>query len=289
MSSQSGTNATELQSVTPIDAREFLHAKGGHDGFHSQPNSDGHALDGQEGDEAVIPLASTPDTPSNLRIALTVLQPSLVNFLASFTNGVITVGLPTIAQSLSLQRSLYLWPSSVYGLTSGSMLLIAGSIADLVGPRLVELIGILLLGAWTLACGFSTTGVQLVVFRALQGIALAMHLPSSVALVAAGVPHGRARNVGFACLGLSQPLGFSVGMVTSGIMIERVGWRLGFYLAGGATLLAGIAAVWMLPQVKPQHQAAGRIGLLKMLYNEIDWIGGALSSGGLAMLSYVLA
>ncbi|KAF3051378.1 hypothetical protein E8E11_010694 [Didymella keratinophila] len=76
---------------------------------------------------------------SNLQTFLTIFTPSFVGFIASFTNGVITIGLPEIARSLSLDRSLYLWPSSVYGLTSGACLLIAGSIADLVGTQPVEL------------------------------------------------------------------------------------------------------------------------------------------------------
>lgn len=169
------------------------------------------------------------------------------------------------------------------------MLLISGSVADLVGPRRVELLGIFVLGIFVLACGLSSSGVQLVVFRALQGIAMAMHLPASVALVAAGVPEGRARNIGFACLGLSQPLGFSFGLVASGIMIERVGWRSAFYVSGGATLLAAVAAVWMLPKTKPGHASMTGTGLLKALYANVDWIGGALASGGLALFAYVLA
>jgi MFS family permease len=244
-------------------------------------------------DVASDPIAAQATAASSgtsmLRIVLTILQPSLINFLSSFCNAIITVGLPVIARSLSLPRALYLWPSSVWGLTSGSMLLIAGSIADLVGPRNVELAGISLMGVFTLACGLSATGVQLVVFRALQGIAMAMHLPASVALVAAGVPQGKARNVGYACLGLSQPFGFSVGLVMGGVMIERIGWRSGFYLSGGAMLVATVAALWMLPKVKPEHQMASGMELLKKLRNKIDWIGGGLASGGLAMLTYVLA
>jgi MFS family permease len=139
------------------------------------------------------------------------------------------------------------------------MLLIAGSVADLLGPRRVELVGILVLGLFTLACDLSTTGVQLVIFRALQGFAMVMHLPVSVALVAAGVPEGRARNIGFACLGLSQPLGFSAGLVASGIMIERAGWRSGFYVSGGTALLTAVTTVWMLPKVKPDRPSIGRI------------------------------
>ena len=225
---------------------------------------------------------------SNLQLFLTIFVPSFVGFVASFTNGVITIGLPEIARSLSLDRSLYLWPSSVYGLTSGACLLVAGSVADIVGARPIELLGITLLGVFTLACGFSSTGEQLVIFRALQGVALAMHLPASVALISGTVPSGRTRNLGFACLGFSQPLGFAVGLVISGILVEKAGWRSGFYLSGSALLVTAIAAVWSLPRFKTNTQV-GVVALAKKVVKEVDWIGGMISSGGLAILAYVLA
>jgi len=235
--------------------------------------------------------SSTPPSlskPSTLRTFLTIFTPSFVGFIASFTNGIITVGLPSIARSIALERSLYLWPSSVYGLTSGAALLIAGSVADIVGARPVELSGITFLGVFTLACGFAQTGGQLVAFRALQGVALALHLPASVAIITGAVPSGRARNLGFACLGFSQPLGFAVGLVLSGVMIERAGWRLGFYVTGGCTLGVAAAAIWTLPKLPSQNQD-GVVALWKKVGREIDWVGGMISSGGLAILAYVLA
>lgn len=214
--------------------------------------------------------------------------PCLVGFWASFTTGIITVGLPIIARSINLERALYLWPQSVYGLTCGAVLLIAGAVADIIGARTLELLGAFLLGACTLACGLAQTGVQLVVFRAIQGVCLAMHLPASVSIITAAVPSGKTRNLGFACLGMSQPLGFSVGLVLSGIMIEKAGWRSGFYLGGGATLVCSIAAYWALPKAK-LDLAAGSRSNWERLRKDIDWVGGIIAGGGLAILAYVLA
>ena len=236
-------------------------------------------------EELTLPSRPSPSPASKGRTTIIILQLSTINFLTSFTSGIITIGIPSIAASLSLERSLYLWPSSVYGLTAGATLLIAGSIADLIGARKVDLTGCLLVGVFTLACGFAKTGVQLVLFRAMQGLAVSLHLPSSVALVAAAVPAGKSRNIGFSCLGLSQPLGFSFGLVLAGIMIEKIGWRSPFYLSGAAMLLVAMAGFWALPHV--EKEVDGKI--MHNLRTKIDWIGGGIASGGLAVLSYVLA
>ncbi|KAF2730744.1 MFS general substrate transporter [Polyplosphaeria fusca] len=235
--------------------------------------------------------SASPSTPqlSKLRTTLTVLLPALINFFSSFTTSIITLGLPVIATSLSLPRTLYLWPASVFGLTSGALLLIAGSVADVAGPRRVELIGMFLLAIFTLMCGVSATGVQLVVFRALQGIAMALHLPSSVALLTGAIPPGRARNIGFGCLGLSQPLGFSFGLVISGVMIDRAGWRSGFYLCGGAILVTGVCSVCFLPDDVVQPPPTSEGPSKRQQYLQIDWLGAMIASAGFAILVYVLA
>jgi MFS family permease len=275
--------ATEVWELQPTPKTAILHPTS----YPSRPSQQEPTLS-RNLSYAESSTSPSLTKPSTLQTVLTIFTTSFVGFIASFTNGIITIGLPIIARSISLERSLYLWPSSVYGLTSGAALLIAGSIADIVGARPVELTGITFLGIFTLACGFAQTGTQLVTFRALQGVALALHLPTSVAIITGAVPSGRARNMGFACLGFSQVLGFALGLVLSGIMIERAGWRVGFYLTGGCTLAVAVGAIWTLPKLPSQSQD-GVVALWKRVAREIDWVGGMISSGGLGILAYVLA
>lgn len=225
------------------------------------------------------PVSVLPHRRANIII----LQVSLTTFLCSVSSGLIVVGIPRIAQDLALPAELYLWPSSVYGLTTGSVLLLAGAVADVVGSRSVELTGCLLLGAFTLACGLCQTGVQLVVFRALQGVALAMHLPCSVSLIAQHVPSGRRRNIGFACTGLSMPLGFVVGLVLGGVLVDTIGWRSGFYICGSIMLFQVLTGLRVIPAQDTPHDVWTRVR------TEVDWIGAMIACTALAMFSYVLA
>ena len=133
--------------------------------------------------------------------------------------------------------------------------------------------------------GVARTGEQLVAMRALQGVGLAMHLASSVSIVTQMIPPGKGRNLAFSCLGLSQPLGFSLGLVLGGVVIDTIGWRSGWYIAGGVTLFITAIGLWAFPRSEgPQY--ANRLENVK---TKIDWVGAGLASAFMALLCYLLA
>lgn len=111
-------------------------------------------------------------------------------------------------------------------LTSGSCLLLAGSVADVVGNSHIHIVGCLFVAGFMTASGLARTGIELILFRAFQDIALSLCLPTSIAIVASAVSSGRKRNIEFACLGLIQCAGFPVGLVLAGVLLDTIGWRL---------------------------------------------------------------
>ncbi|KAJ3575749.1 hypothetical protein NPX13_g3927 [Xylaria arbuscula] len=149
----------------------------------------------------------------------------LVTFIASASTGLLTSSVPTITKDLSIPSSGSYLPLSVYGLTSGASLLVSGSVADAVGSRVIFLIGALLQSAFILGCGLARTSIQLVIFRALQGISVALCLPTATDILSNTMSPGRRRNVGFACTGLGQSLGYSAGLVLGGLFVDTLGWR----------------------------------------------------------------
>lgn len=237
------------------------------------------------------PILAAEDAPPPksrkfpLKQVVVIIQLSAVTLTASVINGLVIVGLPTITKDLQLPSSLSFWPSSVSNLATASTLLLAGSIADTIGPRWVELFGALASGLLMLGQGLSRNGYELVVLRALQGVGLALHLSSAVSIITQVLPHGRGRNFAFSCLGLSQPLGFSLGLVIGGILVDTIGWRAGWYLSGGITLFFTLVGLWALPKSEP-HRYTGRLHNIK---TNIDWVGAGLASAFMALLCYLLA
>ena len=139
-------------------------------------------------------------------------------------------------------------------------------------------------GIFILACGLSNTGIDLIMFRAMQGIAIALCMPTGMGIISRAIASGTRRNIAFSCLGIGQVLGFAIGLVASGVFIDTIGWRSAFFIAGGLTLALFVIGVWALPPDRPSDQP-----IFRKLAKDIDWVGAGISCACLTMFSYVLA
>ncbi|QIW94965.1 hypothetical protein AMS68_000483 [Peltaster fructicola] len=237
------------------------------------------SADTSPNDEATTVLSTS-------RTVIVIAQLIGLQLFSSFCNGIAVVGLPAIIDTIELDAGLLLWPTSVFYLTAGSCLMLAGSITDVLGTRPMILAANMLLVASAFACGVARTGSELIAFRGLQGISFAMAVPASVSVISTNIASGRPRNLGFSCLGFSSPLGFLLGLVLGGVMVDNVGWRPAFHLAGATTALLCVFGFWALPH---DRQSRPIRTILKQLALDIDWVGTIVLSAGITILSYVLA
>ncbi|KAI9722833.1 MAG: hypothetical protein M1828_004399 [Chrysothrix sp. TS-e1954] len=201
--------------------------------------------------------------------------------VGTLLTGLLTVAIPSIARDVKLSDDLLLWPASIYALVCGCTLLISGSLSDVIGSRFTYLVGSFFQAVFSLACGLSQTGAQLIAFRACTGLAMSFCLPSATSLISTTLPSGRPRNVGFASMGGGQPLGFSLGLVLGGVFAQTIGWRWGFYLGAIFNLIFFAIAFFGLPKQSADSSA------LRGLKHKVDWVGACLATACLALLSYV--
>ena len=222
---------------------------------------------------------------SGLRTTAIITTVATVTFIQSALSGVMTIGLPRIAEDLKLPESLILWPASVAYLVSGCTLLLCGSLADVIGSRSMYILGCLLLALFTMACGFAQTGTQLIVFRAITGLSLALCLPTAVAITTASFAPGKARNIAFAVLGAAQPMGFALGLVLGGLLVDGVGWRYAYWIA---PVLPALTIILTLVNL-PADARGGVRSTLRALAFGVDWVGAFIAGAAMGMLSYVFA
>ncbi|OBT39729.1 hypothetical protein VE00_09844 [Pseudogymnoascus sp. WSF 3629] len=263
----------------------------GHDPKASQENFKVQAVQGTADEEITEPLTNANgDSPaiSKWRATVIVGTVACITLINSMLAGILVVSLPTMAAELGLSQDLLLWPASVSALACGCTLLLSGSIADVAGGRRIYLLGVFLMAITTIACGVCKTSIQLIMFRAVQGVALSLCLPSSVILITSNIPTGSWRNIAFSCLGAGQPVGFSVGLVIGGVFVEAIGWRYGYYIAAILTAVIFVISIFGVP-VDHAAESQSLRTILRRMGTEIDWIGCMLLSTSLGLFSYVLS
>ncbi|KAF2152699.1 integral membrane protein [Myriangium duriaei CBS 260.36] len=211
---------------------------------------------------------------------------AMVTGVSSMLNGLTTVILPTLAKDLHLGTELQIWPISVTALTCGCTLLLAGSICDALGAKMMYLCGTVLQTAFVLGSGLSKNAFDIIMFRGLTGIAISFCLPSAVSIITSSFK-GKQRNMAFAFLGSGQPVGFSIGLVLGGLLTEYVSWRVGFYIGAGIIGSNIALIVWAVPKGDAGELSWGM--RRRRIVKDIDWVGAALASVSLALSSYVFA
>jgi predicted MFS family arabinose efflux permease len=156
------------------------------------------------------------------------------------------------------------------------------------------MVGSILQSFFTLGCGLARNANEIIIFRALSGVAIAFCLPSAVSIITSTLD-GKRRNFAFASMGGGQPVGFSIGLTLGGVLTDSIGWRWGFYLAAILNTIVVAIALWGLPSsidnagLSEDEGPATWKQRWHRMETEIDWIGAIIASVSLAMLSYVFA
>jgi EmrB/QacA subfamily drug resistance transporter len=189
---------------------------------------------------------------------------------------VVNVALPRIGQELEsslfgvLEAQSYVYNG--YLLSLSALLILAGALADYYGRKKVYAIGLWGFGLTSAMCGLAPNMDLLILGRVLQGVAGALLVPGSLALIGSSFSEdeqGRAFGIWSASSSAMTLLGPLVG----GALVDTLGWRIGFLVNIPLVLLA-LYALRHIPESKNDSAARG-----------FDYLGAfviALAVGGLA-------
>ena len=148
----------------------------------------------------------------------------LASFVSFLDGSVINVALPAISRELGGGLTTQQWVVDAYLITLGSLILVAGSLSDVLGRVLVLRAGLIGFGATSVMCALAPTADWLVLARALQGVAGALLVPSSLALITSNFDETpRAKAIGQWTAGTT--VAFIAGPLLGGVLVDSVGWR----------------------------------------------------------------
>ena len=173
---------------------------------------------------------SAMNTEVGSRYKWTVLVITTVGaFMAPLDGSIVTIAIPSIASSMEIGLETVVWIPLAYLLLLTVLLVNVGRLADLRGRKNIYTLGFIIFTAASILCGTSSTGLQLVLFRAVQGAGAAMIASNSPAIVTDTFPSSeRGKALGINAMAIYA--GLMSGPVIGGVLVQSFGWRSIFYV-----------------------------------------------------------
>jgi EmrB/QacA subfamily drug resistance transporter len=179
--------------------------------------------------------------------------------LAFIDSTVVNVSLPALTTAFHAGAAAAQWVVVGYTLPLSALVLTGGSLGDRFGSRQIFSVGVLMFAIASAGCAVAQSLPQLLVARVVQGIAAALLVPSSLALLGATFPE-QERGSAIGTWSAFASLSGAVGPLLGGWLIDHWSWRLVFLI--NLPIAAITLAIVATRVATPQHAGGRRIDLL---------------------------
>ena len=199
-------------------------------------------------------------------------------FMIMLDNTVVNVALPAIKKDLGISTAELEWTVTAYALTFATLLLTGGKLGDLLGRRLIFVIGLVVFTLSSLFCGLSGSAPELIAARAVQGVGAALMMPSTLSIISATFP-ARERGTAIGIWAGVSAMALAIGPLLGGLITEHISWNWIFYVNVPIGIAAVVAAIFVVPESKDTSREqrldlpgilTSGVGLLSLVYALIE-------------------
>jgi len=211
--------------------------------------------------------------PTNPWAVLFVLM--LGSFMALLDLTIVNIAIPSIVDGLNASLDQILWVLNAYSLVFAVLLITAGRLGDIFGPRNLFALGLVIFTVGSASSGLSQEPTWLILSRALQGFGAALMSPQGLPFITSLFPAER-RGGPFAMMGMVSGLAVLAGPTLGGFIVTHWGWRWIFYLNLPLGLITLVLTFLLVPDLRPGRR------------HRLDLLGVVLVSAGLLGIVYGL-
>jgi len=175
----------------------------------------------------------------------TLLASALSSFLTPFMGSSVTVALPAIGRTFSMDAIALTWVSTAFLLSAAAFLVPFGRASDIYGRKKIFIWGILVFNIFSILSALAISGVFLIVCRILQGIGGAMIFGTGLSIVTAVYPpQDRGKALGIVLT--ATYVGVTLGPFVGGILTDHLGWQSVFIANAAVGFVIFVIAFWKI-------------------------------------------
>jgi EmrB/QacA subfamily drug resistance transporter len=196
-------------------------------------------------------------------------------FMILLDTTIVNIAIPDMIDRIHASLDQILWVLNAYILVYAVLLITAGRLGDLYGPKQLFMLGLLIFTLASAACGFATDPTQLIAARVAQGLGGALLTPQTLSVLTVIFPPAR-RGAAFGIWGAVAGLATIAGPTLGGFIVTHWGWRWIFFVNLPIGVLALVMAAVVMPNLKLNRR------------HRMDLPGTVLATVGLFLVTYGL-
>ncbi|MFG1706569.1 DHA2 family efflux MFS transporter permease subunit [Nonomuraea sp. M3C6] len=196
-------------------------------------------------------------------------------FMTILDTTIVNIAIPDILEDLDATITEVLWVMSAYILVVAVLVITAGRLGDIVGPRKVFIAGMILFTVASALCGAAQEPWQLIAARAVQGIGAALITPQTLTILTGVFPPEK-RGLPSAIWGITAGVAGLAGPTLGGMLVAQGTWRWVFYVNVPLGILTIVMALSLIPNLQPGKRV------------RLDLTGVLLASAALGAITYGL-
>jgi EmrB/QacA subfamily drug resistance transporter len=222
-------------------------------------------------DEAVMRSADA-DAPCGANTRMWILVATILGSSMAFIDStVVNVALPALQSNFHATVVDVQWVVESYGLFLGALILTGGSLGDLLGRRLVFLVGVAIFALASVGCGLAFNIHQLIIARSIQGVGAALLVPGSLSIISTSFDE-KSRGQAIGTWSGFTAITTAVGPLLGGWLVQHASWRWVFFINLPIAAAVIVISLWWIPE----HRST--------IKERIDWSGAFLATVGLGGL-----
>jgi len=196
-------------------------------------------------------------------------------FMILLDTTIVNIAIPDMIEKLDASLDEILWILNAYVLVYAVLLITAGRLGDLFGPKRLFILGLAVFTLASMACGLARDPGQLIAARVAQGVGGALLTPQTLSVLTMIFPPHK-RGAAFGIWGAVAGVATVAGPTLGGLVVTDWGWRWIFFLNAPVGLATIILATVVMPDIRLNRR------------HRLDLPGTALVTVGLLLVTYGL-
>ena len=201
----------------------------------------------------------------------------MAQFMVVLDASIVNIALPSIGTEVGISQENLSWVVNAYVLAFGGFLLLGGRMADLLGRRLIFMVGLVIVAVASLLAGFAPSEGALIAARAGQGLGAAIIAPSALSIVTTIFRDGSERNRALGAWGAVAGSGAAAGVLLGGVLTDSLGWEWVMWVNVPVALLVLALTPGLIPESRSESRA-----------RSFDLAGAFTVTAGLSLLVYAI-